>query len=405
VQYSRRQDEIWVTGIGCVSAAGFGSTPLVDLLESGRSGIRHDPTIGTAAGTGPDPPRLRFLKHLDRTAQYFALAAEEAWSTAGLNTAQHPPRNVAIIEGSSLGSMADLLGVTGVDQAKPSPRQTHATHLVRYMPDAGAMAFAQAHGIEGPVYAISAGSVSGALAIAQGCQQLASGEVDIVVAGGSDCPLHPSIVDTFRAAGVLSDPSSCRPFDRQRAGTVLGEGSGVVILERAGSARNRRGLALARILGMGQYTEHTGRTAPRPDGAGIVGAIQRALQTIGNVPVGWIKTHGTGTRAGDAAELCALRVVFGDLLATLPLTSVKSSLGHSLGGSGALETVVAILALQRQFIPATLEHDELDPDSPVCRVNRTVCAAPAGAVLVLAESFGGRCTALVLAPSQDGRRQ
>ena len=228
--------EIWVTGVGCVSAAGPGNAALGALLESGSGALRADPQLGIPTGRAPDPPPLRQVRHLDRTAQFFAMAAEEAWASAGLTGGRDPPSDVAVIEGSSLGSMADLLGTQRASGSHAHTSRPHPSHLVRYMPDAGAMAFAQAHGVEGPVFSVSAGSISGALAILEGYRRLATGEVDLIVAGGSECPVDRDIIGTFQAAGVIADPAECRPFDRHRKGTVLGEGSGALVLEQAGHA-------------------------------------------------------------------------------------------------------------------------------------------------------------------------
>ena len=390
--------EIWVTGVGCVSAAGPGNAALGALLESGSGALRADPLLGIPTGRAPDPPPLRQVRHLDRTAQFFAMAAEEAWASAGLTGGRDPPSDVAVIEGSSLGSMADLLGTQRASGSHAHTSRPHPSHLVRYMPDAGAMAFAQAHGVEGPVFSVSAGSISGALAILEGYRRLATGEVDLIVAGGSECPVDRDIIGTFQAAGVIADPAECRPFDRHRKGTVLGEGSGALVLEQAGHAVARGAQGLARILGVGQCTEHSSRTGPRPDGAGIRTAAERALATTRAATVGWIKAHGTGTRSGDAAEARALHLLFGDRLGSIPLTGLKSSLGHTLGASGALEAVAVVLAFQRQIIPATLGHDQSDPELPSCRVTRTVMTCSGGSALLLAESFGGRCAAMVLAP-------
>ena len=196
------------------------------------------------AGAGPEPNPGRDARRFDRSAQYFLLAAEQAWADAGLGGADPETRRWVILEGSSLGSMADVLTshqrmVDGGDRrAKPS-------HLVRYLAGAGGALFAQRHGIHGRLNYLSAGSVSGLCAIGEGYEKIALGQADVAIVGGAECPLHPEIQNTFAAAGVLAgrhDEGRCLPFDRRRGGTVLGEGSGVVVLESEGteSRKSRR---------------------------------------------------------------------------------------------------------------------------------------------------------------------
>lgn len=387
---------VWITGLGAVSSAGVGSDALAGALEDSRPRLeRLEELGGLAAGRLPNAPRSPAARRLDRSGAFFLAAAEEAWAKAGLSDESDPRGRRALVEGSSLGSMADLLD-TAASRRRPRP-----SHLVRFMAGAGGSTFAQEHGILGPVVHVSAGSVSGMCAIGEAVRWIRNGRADVVVAGGADCPLHPSIADIFRSAGVLSaasDEPPCRPFDHRRCGTVLGEGAGVLILESESHARRRGAEPLALITGYGFASEDHGMTAPDPEGTGLAVAIRAALREARIGSVAWIKAHGTGTPLGDAAECRALARVFGDELSHRPVASLKSRIGHCLGASGAVETVAVVLAGRRTAVPATLGTRESDPELPSCDIVTEGRRADPGDVLALAESFGGRCAALLVRP-------
>jgi 3-oxoacyl-[acyl-carrier-protein] synthase II len=292
--------------------------------------------------------------------------------------------------------MADLLDAHAACAATgPSARG-----ILTFMTGAGGAAFAQERGFHGSVLHVSAGSVSAACAVGEACGKIASGEADLAVAGGAECPLHPDVVDTFAAAGILAgarggDPS-CRPFDARRAGTVLGEGAAAFTLEAEDHARRRGAACIARVAGFGLTCEGHSMVAPDPEGAGVARAVMKALDEVSPAGIDWIKAHGTGTLAGDEAECRGLAAVFGDRLAATPLTALKPALGHCLGASGAVEMAACVLALRAGFIPATLGSEEPDPSLAKLRL---VCAperCETRSVLLLSESFGGRSAALVL---------
>ena len=396
-----RPSAVWVTGLGAVSAAGLGAASLGDLLLQGRTGVRPMPRLACLpAGEAETPPRHPAGRHLDRSARFFLHAAEEAWRDAGLDEARLDLGRCAVLEGSSLGPLADLLDDHSEQLGSLGHGRPHPSRVVRYMTGAGGAAFAQLHQVRGPVFHLSAGSVSAACAIAEGVAKIVSGQMDIVVAGGAECPLHPDVLASFKAAGILgsSDPGDapCRPFDRRRTGTVLGEGGGVLILERAGHARRRGAVPRAVVSGVGMSCESYSMTSPDPAGAGVARAARVALGSRAISEVAWIKAHGTGTRLNDAAECRGLANLFGKQLAEVPITSFKPSLGHCLGASAAVEAVGVIMALERGLVPPSLDSEETDTELPLHRVARATEPALGGPALLLAESFGGRCAALVL---------
>jgi 3-oxoacyl-[acyl-carrier-protein] synthase II len=391
---------VWVTGLGAVTGAGVGAAPLLDALRAGWSGVRPLPELdGLPAVPAPDPPRARRARYLERSAALFLAAAEEAWRDAGLGEEVPDPARYGVIEGSSLGPLADALDTlrarlaTGDGVLRPSG-------LVRFMTGAGGAALAHCHRLRGPVLHVSAGSVSAACAIGEAFQKIAAGLADVVVAGGAECPLQRDVIEHFRLAGILATPVNgevaCRPFDARRAGTVLGEGAGVLVLEDAGHAARRGARPRAVVSGFGLTCEAYSMVSPEPGGAGVAESVRAALGARSPGSIGWIKTHGTGTKLNDAAEVRGIASVFGRRLTEVPLTSLKPALGHALGASGAVEAVAGLLALEGGFVPPTLGTESADPELPPCRIALTAEPSDAREALFLSESFGGRCAALAV---------
>jgi 3-oxoacyl-[acyl-carrier-protein] synthase II len=390
---------VWVTGLGAVTAAGIGTGALRERLLASRSTVAPDPALGhLGTARGPALPPARATRHLDRSAALFVIAAEEAWVDAGLSGAALDPSRCGVLEGSSLGPMAEALATF---RALGDPPQFRPTGLVRFMTGAGGATIAQHHGLLGPVLHLSAGSVSAACAIGEAFARIASGAADVVVAGGSECPLVPEIVGHFQAAGILAPPANgapaCRPFDALRRGTVLGEGAGVLILESAAHATHRGARPYAAVSGYGLSCEAHSMIRPDPAGSGVATAAATAIGATPLEEIDWIKAHGTGTRANDAAECAGLATVFGQQLAEKPITALKPTVGHCLGASGAVEAVAAILCSAAGIVPATVGTSALDPALPPCRLVREVEARSTRHALLLSESFGGRCAALLIA--------
>ena len=261
-----RREAVWVTGIGAVSAAGVGVPALRSLLVEGRGAVAPLAAPSRwAAGRCPMPSPSPMTRRLERSGKLFATAAAEAWQQAGFATVPPAPSRCAILEGSSLGPLAEMVAAA---RSRPGGDWVgHPLHLVRFMPGAGGAAFAQAHGIEGDVLHLSAGSVSAAIAIIEAVERLRVDRADVVVAGGAECPLEETVLATFAAGGVLADTGGCRPFDEARSGTVLGEGAGALVLERERHARRRGAAPLAVIVGTGSCCEANGMVGPDPTGA------------------------------------------------------------------------------------------------------------------------------------------
>ncbi len=388
-------NRVAITGVGAIGGTGPDAVTLLTRILANHSGVEIPGGAGCAAARAGDVAPRRATRRLDRVARLFHEACEAAWLDAGLDVAAPEPERVALIEGSSLGAMSDLL-MAHRDLVTAPRRQRVPGALLRYLPGAGGSTFAQQRGLAGSVLHVSAGSVSATCAIGEAAAKIGSDEADVVLAGGSESPLHEEVLEAFKAAGVLAADGHCRPFDRRRSGTVLGEGAGVMVLESEVHARRRGARVHAWLVGYAAVTESHSMLAPDPSGRGVAAVTDRAMRGTPARELAFIKAHGTGTPLNDAAECRGLAAVFGPGLVDTPLVALKPALGHTLGASGALEGVAAVLALARRVVPPTLNVEAADPALPKCRVATEPENSRASAALLLSESFGGRCAALVV---------
>lgn len=396
---------IVVTGLGAVSAFGWGAEALEAGLGSGATAIgpfdrfdnRRFPTH-TAAQVPPPPELLgRDLAAWPALswAERFALAAaRQAARQAGL-PADLSHRRAGVFFGSSTGGMLETEGFYARFRGRSlerSPRTPVAAQQVNRPADG----VARLLGVTGPVQTVSSACASGALAIGLALDALREGAVEVALAGGADslCRLTFGGFNSLRSV----DPEPCRPFLRDRAGLSLGEGAAVLVLARSDSGTAAGAEPLAELLGAGASADAHHMTAPRPDGAGAAEAVRRALADARTSAdrIDFINAHGTGTELNDLAEFRALETVFGERLSSIPLTSTKASLGHLLGSAGAIEAAATVLALARQSLPATPGEGPLDPRTPV-RISRRGTPAACRAALSVNLGFGGCNAALVFA--------
>ena len=394
-----------VTGLGAVSACGWGVPVLERALHAGKTEIRplrrFDTTgqrtrVGGEVPPVPDEvrrafPEWRRLSWADR----FALAASrEAVSGAGL------PESLEALEAgvffaSSTGGMPEA--ERWLAQMLRDPSAAHPGALGSQQVSGPGDAVARRLRVSGPVETVSSACASGALALGAALSALRRGEVDLAVAGGADA----LCLTTYAGFNALRsvDEAPCRPFRGSRAGLSLGEGAGVLVLETAASASRRGAPVLAEVAGAGASCDAHHMTAPLPDGAVAAAAARQALEDAGLTPaaVDFVNAHGTGTPHNDAAEWSALRGLLGDRAARVPVEATKALVGHLLGSAGALEAVVTVLGLRAQLLHPVPGDEAVDPDTPVELVRGGPRPLPgARAALSLNLAFGGANAALVL---------
>ncbi|WP_331772005.1 beta-ketoacyl-[acyl-carrier-protein] synthase family protein (plasmid) [Embleya sp. NBC_00888] len=366
--------EVAVTGLGLVTAGGIGVEATWRTLCAGVSTARRDPGLAglpvdiscTVPGFAPDAILGRRLsRRMDRSAQMTVVAAREALADAALDPGTWDPTRVGVVIGAGGPSMESLLTcmerlLTGrVTAISPAG-------VPRSLPNTAATEVGLDLGAQGTNFAPAAGCASGATALGVARDLLRAGTLDIVFAGGVDIMCNPLTAAGFAQLGALSthpgDPAhACRPFDAERDGFVLGEGVGIVVLERPEHAHARRARVRSLLSGYGAANDAHHLTAPHPDGRGARLATLAALADAGWNPadVDHVNTHGTGTLLNDAAEARFLAATFDRCP---PITAVKSVLGHTGGAGGAIEAIVTVLTLEHGSIPPTANHHRTDPD-------------------------------------------
>jgi 3-oxoacyl-[acyl-carrier-protein] synthase II len=373
--------EVVVTGLGATTPLGGNVASTWEAMLSGRSGIkridgeehewvtRHELPVKIAAPLAVSPtevlPRVK-ARRLDRCEQVALVAAKEAWDHAGLGEpgSQVDPERLAVVIGTGIGGAVtlldqdDLLETGGLRKVSPLT-------VPMLMPNGPAAWVGIEYGAQGAVHAPVSACASGAEALAWALRLLRANEVDVVIAGGAEACITGITVAGFVQARTLSlrndEPErASRPFDVDRDGFVLGEGSGIMILERAEFAAARGATVHGRLAGAGITADAYHITGPEPEGRGQSRAIAAAVRSAGLDPsdIGHVNCHATSTVAGDVGETRAIRKALGDHPV---LTAPKSQLGHMVGAAGAVESIITLLSIKEGIVPATLNLEKLDP--------------------------------------------
>jgi 3-oxoacyl-[acyl-carrier-protein] synthase II len=392
-----------VTGAGVISSIATGREEFWDALQAMRSGARlveleRYGTIG-AFPSLPDDAEERFgrrnARRMDRTGRLAAVATALALEDAGDLGVDDQRFGCAI--GSAHGG-ADTLHEAyetfferGADRLSPFS-------IPLGLPNTAASAVAREHGLHGPSASIGTACAAGSDAIGTAFRLIRDGQADAMVAGGADAAITPFLIAGCKKLGALSpglgEPTKLsRPFDRGRDGFVMGEGSGILVLEDRERALARGARVLAEVAGFGQTCDAGHLTDPDETGAGPGRAVRLALEDAGLEPgqIGYVNAHATSTPAGDIAELRALAAAG---LSGAPVSSTKSLHGHALGAAGGIEAIAALMALVRGVLPAGANIDDPEDDPPADLV-REPREAQVDAVLSNSFGFGGHNAAVV----------
>jgi 3-oxoacyl-[acyl-carrier-protein] synthase II len=347
-----------VTGIGAVTPLGDANA----LYARWRDGISAI-TDGEAPCADFDATEHLSVKHarrMDRFSQLAVVAAEQAADVAWGAERPHPPERVGCILGTGIGGMASFeAGHT--ELAAGQPVSPLAVPLM--MGNAGAAAIAIRQGLHGPVFGIVSACAAGAHAIGAAMRAIQTGEADAMITGGAEATLTPLARAAFSSLGATSPSGISRPFDARRDGFVMGEGAGILILEAGEAARRREAPALGILRGYGASCDAHHLTAPDQDGKGAAAAICAAIADAGvsAADVDYVNAHGTSTPLNDRSETDALKTALGARAGQVPVSSLKSAIGHLLGAAGAVEAIATILALRERIIPPTLNYSEPEP--------------------------------------------
>ena len=393
-----------VTGAGIVTALGLGWESNAAGFRAGKTAFRRvtlfDASrhrVQTAAEVDlPEkmPTTLlsaRQTARLDRASALLLLAAAEAWQQSAWQASDEIP----LVLGTTSGGMP--LGEDYFRQAVQTPRlhRRQPTRAFQYQSHSQGRIVLDAFGLGGAVQIISNACASGACAIGQAWELLRSGAAEKVFAGGYDV-LSQLVFSGFNALQALS-PTRCRPFDKHRDGLAVGEGAAMLALETIESAQRRGAEILAEIIGYATTIDRHHLTQPHPEGSAAFAAMSQACAAARVTPaeIDYVNAHGTGTPLNDSAEAAAINRWAGARVATLPVSSTKASVGHLLGGAGAVEAVVGLMALRGQWLPPELALETPDPGCKFPIVTKPQ-DAPVNTVLSNSFGFGGINATLIL---------
>jgi act minimal PKS ketosynthase (KS/KS alpha) len=409
-----------VTGVGVVAPGGVGREAYWDTLTAGRTATRgitlFDPAgfrsriaaeVDFDAGVcGLSPEEVA---RMDRSAQFAVVAGREALADSGLEPGRVPPERIGVSVGSAVGCtmrLEDEYVVVSDTGAKWEVDPALASeHLYRALvPSTLAVELAWTAGAEGPATVVSTGCTSGLDAVAHGVQLISEGSADVVIAGATDAPISPITVACFDAIGATSRSNddaahASRPFDRDRDGFVLGEGAAVLVLESRAHAARRGAHVYADIVGFAQRSNAFHMTGLKPDGLDMAEAIRVAMRRAGVSPqmIGYVNAHGSGTVQNDRHETAAIKESLGQAAYGVPVSSIKSMIGHSLGAIGALEIAACALAIEYDVVPPTANLRHPDPLLDLDYVPVAARKNVNDVVLSVGSGFGGFQSAMLLA--------
>ena len=408
------QERIVVTGLGVVSPIGIGMTEFWESIRQCKSGIdriTHFDASRCTCQIAAEVKNFDGKNYFDpklpqRTAlftQYAMLAAREAWEDAALSLDDVPSHRVAVILGNGIGG----LEVDNEAQRKlfdKGPSRIPAMSIPRMIANEAASNVSMLLGLHGISHTIVTACASGTDALGYAKLYLEAGLADVVITGGTEAAITEYGVGGFCALKALStafndQPTrASRPFDKNRDGFVIGEGAGVLILEKLSHAKKRGSKVHAEIAGYGATCDAYHLTAPHPDGLGAADAIRMALD-MGNLKpedIDYINAHGTSTPTNDPVETRAIKNAFGEHAYKLKVSSTKGIMGHCIGAAGAIEALVCVKAIQDNFFPATANLDEPDEECDLDYVPNIGQEGEINAAISTSLGFGGHNSVVVV---------
>jgi 3-oxoacyl-[acyl-carrier-protein] synthase II len=403
-----------VTGLGSINPLGNDVSSTWETLVTGQSGVApitlfdasEFKTQFAAEVKNFDPDEAlgrRLSRRTDRFTQFALEATRQALADSGLEINDTNRDRIGAVFGSGIGGVGTLFSesTSFIDRG---PRWVSPHMVPMMLPDTAPGYIAIEFGLRGPNMTIVTACASSANAIGEAAAMIRRGAADVIVAGGAEAAIVPIAVAGFNVMGAIStrndDPQSAsRPFDLDRDGFVVGEGSAVVILEALDHAESRKASILAEVIGYSANNDAYHISAPAENGAGAVICMQNALQSAGLKPdqIGYINAHGTSTPLNDASETAAIKTVFGEGAYDTPVSSTKSMTGHLLGAAGALESLFCILAMRHGVLPPTINYTTPDPECDLDYVPNEAREADVRYSMSNSFGFGGHNACLILA--------
>jgi 3-oxoacyl-[acyl-carrier-protein] synthase II len=406
-------NRVVITGIGATTSTGLTAEEFWSSCLEGRSGIApitgfdasgfSTRIAGELKGFNPeDRIEKGEARKLDRFVQIGVVTADMALTDSGIDLEREDRARIGVIIGSGVGGI-QTLETQHTNLMTRGPSRVSPFFVPMMIVDMAAGVVSMRHRLKGPNFATVSACASGAHAVSDAFRILQMGKADAMVAGGTEAAVTPMTVAGFASMKALSrrndDPErASRPFDRDRDGFVLGEGSGMLVLETLEHARGRGARILAEVAGVGLSGDAYHMTAPDPEGEGAAMAMTLALEDSGLSPadISYINAHGTSTPYNDKIETLAIKKVFGEHAARVPINSTKSMVGHMLGAAGAVEAVVCVLSVRDGIIHATANLENPDPECDLDYVPGKARKVAVSAALSNSFGFGGHNVSIVI---------
>jgi 3-oxoacyl-[acyl-carrier-protein] synthase II len=402
-------ERIVVTGLGVITSIGIGKDNFWNAMMRGESGIKQisrfdisDYTTKIAAEIRDFEPSKymdsEMVRRCTRWNQFGIAATRMALEDANLDLSKVPPERV----GASVGIGGDIIGFvderTSIEKGKLLLQKDLSD-----IPSLLTSLLSDEFGFGGPNVCVATACSAGNQAVGQAGDMIRLGKADFMITGGTEGPIYPLAVASFCALRIMSkrndDPKrSSRPFDLHRDGFVLGEGAGIMVLEKESSARERGAPIYAEVAGYGATCDAFHMTMPAPDKVQIARAMSLALDEAGVKPdqVDYINAHGTSTEANDIGETKAIKAIFGERAYEIPVSSIKSMIGHTIGAAGAIELIATILAVERGIVPPTINQEEPDPKCDLDYVPNEPRKHDVKVALSNSFGFGGNNTSILV---------
>lgn len=408
------QDRIVITGMGTVNPLGLSVAESWKNVTAGVSGVGPITLFDSsplqvhiaAEVKGFEPEKYmdgKEARRRDRFEQFAIAASREALAQSGLEITEANSGKIGVIISSAIGGLHSLQEAT-LTNYKEGPRRVSPFLIPMLMANGGAGMAAIEFGIKGPCFSVASACASGSDGIGTALMMLRTGMIDAALTGAAEMTITSTGVAAFDRVGAMSRRNdnysmTPQPFDKNRDGLVMGEGAGILVLERESSAKARGATIYAELAGYGATADAYHVTAPHEHGAGGAAAIRMALDSAKANPdeVGYISAHGTGTLLNDQAETRAIKAAFGpDLAYKVPVSSTKSMTGHMMGATGALEAIFCVQAVREGILPPTIHYETPDPECDLDYIPNKSREVKISLAISNAFGFGGHNAVLAI---------
>jgi beta-ketoacyl-acyl-carrier-protein synthase II len=406
-------ERVVVTGVGAISPLGLNANQSWQNAVEGVSGVgpitlfdASDFNVQIASEVKNFRPEdympAREARRRDRFEQLIFVAAQEAIRQSGLEATQANAGRIGVIVSSAIGGIKSLQDAI-FTLKEEGPRRVSPFLIPMLMSNGAAGMLAIDHGFQGPSFSVVSACASGSDGIGMAWMMLRGGVIDAAITGASEATITPIGIAAFDRLGAMSRRNedysmTPQPFDQNRDGLVMGEGAGILVLERESHARARGALILAELAGYAATADAFHITAPSEDGLGGARAMRQAMEIAGvnYEDVNYINAHGTATALNDLSETLAIKAAFGDLAYNIPVSSTKSMTGHMMGATGALEAIFCVQAIRDQLVPPTIHYQTPDPQCDLDYVPNQAREHPVRVAISNAFGFGGHNAVLVV---------